>query len=66
MTGIEEIENTIAALPVEEYRQFRERFWKREWAQGDKQIQADSDSGKLDFLVKEVMEEKNRGDLRDL
>ena len=66
MTRIEEIENTVASLPVEEYRQFREWFLKRDWAQWDKQIQADSDSGKLDFLVREAMEGKNRGDLRDL
>lgn len=64
MTRIEEIENAVASLPTEEYRQFREWFLERDWAQWDKQIQADSESGKLDFLVKEAMEEKNRGDLR--
>jgi hypothetical protein len=53
-------------LPVEEYRQFREWFLERDWEQWDKQIQADSESGKLDFFVKEAMEEKNRGNLRDL
>lgn len=66
MTRIEEIENTVASLPVEEYRQFREWFLKRDWAQWDKQIHADSDSGKLDFLVREAMEGKKQGDLRNL
>ncbi len=66
MTRIEEIENAVASLQVEEYRQFREWFLERDWAQWDKQILADSESGKLDFLAKEVMEEKSRGDLRDL
>ncbi len=66
MTRIEEIENAVASLPVDEYRQFRDWFLERDWVQWDKQIQADSQSGKLDFLVKEAMEEKNRGDLRDL
>jgi hypothetical protein len=66
MTRIEEIENVIASLPEDEYRQFREWFLERDWAQWDKQIQADSESGKLDFLVKEAMEEKDRGNLRDL
>ena len=65
MTRIEEIENAVASLPVKEYRQFREWFLERDWAQWDKQIEADSESGKLLFLVKEAMEEKNRGDLRD-
>lgn len=66
MTRIEEIENAVASLPVDEYRQFRDWFLGRDWAQWDKQIQADSQSGKLDFLVKEAMEEKNLGNLRDL
>ena len=66
MTRIEEIEQTVATLPAEDYRRFREWFLERDWAQWDKQIQADSESGKLDFLVKEAMEEKKRGDLRDL
>ena len=66
MPGIEEIEKAVASLPVEEYRQFREWFLERDWAQWDKQIQADSESGKLDFLVKEAMDEKSRGKLRDL
>jgi hypothetical protein len=66
MTRIEEIENAVVSLPAEEYRKFRQWFLERDWAQWDKQIQADSESGKLDFLVKEAMEEKNRGDLRNL
>ena len=66
MTGIEEIEKAVASLPVEEYRQFREWFLERDWAQWDKQIQADSESGKSDFLVKEAMDEKILGKLRDL
>jgi hypothetical protein len=49
-------------LPAEENRRFREWFLERDWSQWDKQIQADSESGKLDFLVKEAMEEKKRGD----
>ncbi len=66
MTRIEEIENAVASLPVDEYRQFRDWFLERDWVQWDKQIQADSQSGKLGFLVKEAMEEKNLGNLRDL
>ena len=66
MTRIEEIEQAVASLPAEEYRQFREWFLERDWGQWDRQIQADSESGKLDFLVKEAMDEKSRGKLRDL
>jgi hypothetical protein len=66
MTRIEEIESAVASLPVEEYRQFRDWFLERDWTQWDSQIQADSKSGKLEFLVKEAMEEKSHGKLRNL
>ncbi len=66
MIGIEEIENAVASLPVEEYRQFRDWFLERDWAQWDKQIQGDSESGKLNCLVKGAMDEKSRCNLRDL
>jgi hypothetical protein len=63
---IEEIKNVVNSLPVAECQNFRDWFLEREWAQWDKQIQADSESGKLDFLIEEAMDEKNRGKLRDL
>ena len=63
---IKEIKNAVNSLPVAEYRQFRDWFLERDWVQWDKQIQADSESGKLDFLVEEAMDEKSSGKLRDL
>jgi hypothetical protein len=66
MTRIEEIEHAVASLPVDEYRQFRHWFLERDWAQWDKQIQADSESGKLDFLIKEALNEKGKEELREL
>jgi hypothetical protein len=66
MMRIEEIKNAVDSLPKAEYRQFRDWFLERDWAQWDKQIQSDSESGKLDFLVEEAMDEKRRGKLRDL
>jgi hypothetical protein len=66
MTRIEEIENAVTSLSIEEYRLFREWFLERDWEQWDKQIQADSNSRKLDFLVKEAMDENTHDKLRDL
>lgn len=63
---MEEIKNAVVSLPVDDYRQFRHWFLERDWAQWDKQIQVDSDSGKLDFLVEEAMDAKSLGKLRDL
>lgn len=66
MIRIEEIKNAIVSLPIDEYRKFRDWFLERDWEQWDKQIQADSESGKLDFLVEEAKDEKNQGKLREL
>jgi len=66
VTRIEEIKNAVVSLPANEYRQFRDWFLERDWEQWDKQIEGDSESGKSDFLVKEAMDEKSHGKLRDL
>jgi len=63
MTKIEEIEHAVDSLPVEEYRKFRRWFFERDWLVWDNQIEADSASGKLDFLIKEAAEENKRGKL---
>jgi len=66
VTRIEEIKNAVVSLPVNEYRKLRDWFLERDWEEWDKQIEADSQSGKLDFIVKEAMNEKSRGKLREL
>jgi hypothetical protein len=60
VTRIEEIKNAVVSLPVTEYRKFRDWFMERDWEEWDKQIEADSKAGKLDFLIKEAMDEKRR------
>ena len=66
MTKIEEIEQAVDSLPVEEYRQFRAWFLERDWHAWDRQIEADSASGKLDSLLKEAEQEKRQQRLRPL
>jgi hypothetical protein len=66
VTRIEEIKNAVVSLPVNEYRKFREWFLERDWEEWDKQIEADSETGKLEFLIKEAMDEKSRGRLGEL
>ena len=39
---------------------------KKDWDKWDKQIEADSKSGKLDFLIAEALEEKEKGTLKEL
>ena len=66
MTKIEEIQAAVESLPESEYAKFRQWFSERDWEKWDKQIELDSESGKLDFLVKEALAEKSRGKLREL
>jgi len=58
MSKVQEIQAAIESLPKSEYTQLREWFLRRDWAEWDKQIERDSDAGKLDFLIEEAMQEK--------
>lgn len=66
MTKLEEIEIAVIALPDNEYVQFRRWFLEQDWEKWDRQIEADSASGKLDFLIHEAREAKAAGRLRSL
>ena len=66
MTRLEKIEKEVASLRPDEYRQFRSWFVERDWAEWDSQLEADSDAGKLDFLLAEAREQKQKGTLREL
>ncbi len=66
MLSVEEIETEIQALPKEDYVRLREWFSEKDWEEWDKQIEADSKSGKLDFLIKEARDEKAKGNLQEL
>lgn len=66
MTQLERIQTEIAALPRQEFRQLRDWIETKEWEDWDRQIAADSASGKLDFLKQEALAAKAKGQLRDL
>ena len=66
MTKLREIELAIDSLPEEEYGEFRRWFLERDWTKWDRQIEADSASGKLDFLLMEAQEAKAKGTLKPL
>jgi hypothetical protein len=58
MSRVEEIKQAIDTLPEEDYVQLRQWFSEKDWHKWDAQIAADSESGKLDFLLKEALEDK--------
>ncbi len=66
MITVEEIKTAIVSLPDKEYLSLRSWFSERDWKRWDRKIEKDSESGQLDFLVEEAVNEKNRGTLRDL
>jgi hypothetical protein len=63
---VESIQSAILSLSPEEYAQLRQWFAERDWEQWDKQIEEDSASGKLDFLIEEAITEKAKGKLRNI
>ena len=66
MPKVEEIVSSIESLPKEEFGRLRDWFYERDWEKWDRQIEEDSESGKLDFLVKEALDEKAAGTLKEL
>ena len=66
MATVDEIKTAIESLPEKEFSELREWFSEKDWEKWDRQIESDSESGKLDFLIEEALEEKRTGKLRDL
>jgi len=66
MANVNDIQAAIASLSEEEYARLRQWFSERDWAQWDRQIETDSATGKLDFLVREACDEKAKRKLKDL
>ena len=66
MPRVEEILSSIESLPKDEFVRLRDWFYERDWEKWDKQIEEDSESGELGFLVKEVLDEKASGTLKEV
>ncbi len=60
------MQSAMALLAPAEHARLREWFIERDWEQWDKQIEADAQSDKLDFMIAEAMAETTQGQLRDL
>jgi len=61
MTTVQEIKQAIQGLPPDKAGKLREWFLEKDWAEWDKQIEADSEAGKLDSLINEALEDKKDG-----
>jgi hypothetical protein len=65
MSRVEEIEAATESLAPDEYRHIVQWFRLREQRRWDEQIDADSATGKLDFLFDEAETESAKGLLRE-
>ena len=52
---IDEIKTAIESLPETDFVKLREWFSEKDWGKWDRQIERDSESGKLDFLIEEAL-----------
>ena len=64
--SVDEIKAAIEALPEDEYIGLRRWFAEMDWENWDREIEEDSEAGRLDFLIREVRDEKRRGELREV
>lgn len=66
MTRLQHIQEEIASLSPQDFKRLRDWIEAREWEEWDRQVAADSATGKLDFLKREAFEAKAKGQLREL
>lgn len=66
MTTIKEIQTAIKSLSPDDFSYLRKWMIELDWEQWNQQIEADSDSGKLDFLIDEALIEKAQNKLQEL
>ena len=66
MTRIAKIQEEILALSETDYLQLKQWFDELKWNKWDRQIEEDSNAGRLDFLIDEAREAKETGTLKNL
>ena len=66
MTNVTEIQEAILALPESDIAQLRQWLSELDGDKWDRQIESDSEDGKLDFLLADAEESKRQGTLQEL
>lgn len=66
MSTVAEIQRAILDLPEADYRQLCQWISDLDWQRWDGRIEADSEDGTLDFLVKEARDSAEQRALEDL
>ena len=66
MSKVDDLKMEIERLPSEEFTELVRWLSEKDWERWDREIEADSKAGKLDFLVHEALDAKSKGTLKDL
>jgi hypothetical protein len=66
MSKIDELKADIERLPSDELAELFRWMSEKEWESWDREIEADSQAGRLDFFVREAHEEKAKGILKEM
>jgi len=66
MSKIEQLKAEIESLPNEEFAEIFRWLSQKDWERWDKEIEADSEAGKLEFLAREARNGKAKRTLKDL
>jgi hypothetical protein len=66
MSKVDKLKTEIERLPREEFTELVRWLSEKDWERWDKEIEADSEAGRLDFLMREALDEKAKGTLKDL
>lgn len=66
MSKVDQLKTEIEGLPREEFSELVRWLSEKDWERWGGEIEADSEAGRLDFLVREALDEKAKGLLKDL
>jgi len=66
VASITKIQEEILALSETDYQQLKQWLHELDKDEWDRQIEEDSNAGKLDFLITEALEAEERGTLKNL
>ncbi len=66
MSTVAEIQQAIVSLTKSDYAELLRWLADYDWGQWDRQIEADAEAGRLDFLTLQAREAKGQGTLEDL
>jgi hypothetical protein len=66
MSKIDDLKAEVERLPSEEFSEFFRWVSEKDWERWDREIEADSDAGRFDFLRREAREAKAKGNLKAL